>query len=275
MKTGDGLELLGTRSWRSYALLRAGGRLEDDNKVAAARQLYVKALELDPENRGARVNLAALFNVEGEYQIAINLLRHVIRKIEDEGNGNDSVFYSAKYHLASAYYHSGDLKSSEREASELVDAAKSDLKKLPARADSGINAQLREYLQSLQPMALVLLSGVRIAAGKVNNASEISSVDPFLPDSKVQYNLACLYSVLMERKEQKEKSQAGGLSLWHLDFALRLDPKNRSWSLEDPSLKAVREAEFFKNSFQALIKKYAPAPPSPPPDATPPSFMDD
>lgn len=275
MKTRGGLELLGTRNWRSYALLRAGGRLAEDNKIDAARQLYVKALKLDPENRGARVNLAALLNDEGEYEIAINYLRHVIRKIEDEGNGNDSVFYSAKYSLASAYYHSGDLERSEREASELVDATRRDLKKLAVSADSGVNSQLKEYLQSLQPMALVLLSGVRIAARKVNSASEISSVDTFLPDSEVQYNLACLYSSLMERKKQEENTQAGYKSMWHLEFALRLNPKHSSWSLKDPSLKAVRETEPIKNLFQNLMQKYAPVIPPSPPDSTPPSFMDD
>ncbi len=274
MKAGGGLELLGTRNWRSYALLRAGVRLEESNNIAAARKLYIKALQLDPGNRGARVNLATLFLEEGEFEIAINYLRQVISKIEDEGNGNDLVFYSAKYRLASAYFHSGDLKRSEREASELLNTVSEDLRKLAAKVDNSVNAQFKNYLHSLQSMTLVLRFGVRIAAGEVNSDSDISSVDPFLPDSGVQYNLACLYSSLMERKEQEEKTPMGSRSLWHLGFALSLNPGRRSWSLKDPSLQAVRETEPTKKLFQKLVQKYAPVA-TPPLDSTPPSFMDD
>jgi hypothetical protein len=56
---------LGTGSWRSYAAFGMGEDFDANGQVAEAELCYLRALDYDPENRPARLNLASMWLANG------------------------------------------------------------------------------------------------------------------------------------------------------------------------------------------------------------------
>lgn len=131
---------LGTRSWRSYALFRAGGTAAARGDYTSAEQLYLRSLAVDPHHSAARVNLAAvMLDAQDEsteqagwastrfdaarMRFAVEQLKSVARAAE---TGTDerysAVYYSALYRLAAASYDLGNLAEAKSYSSLLIAA---------------------------------------------------------------------------------------------------------------------------------------------------------
>ncbi len=183
--TGRTQRILGTESWRSRAQFAVGVERERSEEVDAARGCYLRALDLDAANQGARLNLAALLldpgapGYEGEgVPAALGLLDGLV----DEGPNPAprSISLRARYLRATALLQrrtGSDLKGAR-------DAARS-LRKAATEEDGDLlrRAQLLEM-------------SIRLERGK----------DPTPPKAAKDetegglYNLACFHSRLGRRR---------------------------------------------------------------------------
>lgn len=263
--------LLGTRRWRSYALFRAGVRLETAGSDALARQRYHAALRFDPEIRGVRVNLATILSEHGDNERALPLLERVLQEIrETPGRARDPVYYSALYRLASIHFNMGHPGPAAEVASELVTRIGQTLtalsggptewrKRLALRRDEN----LREYLESIRPSAELLHAGVslklppeteghreRLAAAR--RVVERYHSAPNTPHT--HYNLACVCSTLVQTGvDGSEREKLLDRAIFHLRYYMLLDGRAVGWASQDPSLQSVREDELTRDRFRELL----------------------
>lgn len=232
------LRLLGASDWRSYALFRAGLRYEEDGNPDAARRMYERALSRDAGNRGARTNLAALFMERGENQRAIEELHRVIGTDPLTADLADPVTYSALYRLASAEYHSGSHADAQATAVTLMRR----IRRAQRHATPG-DADLRSYLESIEPSSLVLAIGTAAhqaatLGGLQRLAQRLAAVDTLSADAVVQYNLAVTYWVMAEHQHAEPSGWADWIEavFLHLRRAFELGRPLARWAPKDPSL---------------------------------------
>ncbi|HKG38154.1 MAG TPA: hypothetical protein VKB25_04130 [Conexibacter sp.] len=113
---------LGTDDWRSYAYFALGAERYASADLAHAEQAYHRGLGIDPRNRGAALNLAALELQSLRWEVrkrALGRLAEVRRAIGE--NTADEVWYRVRYgeaigHLA---LPSSDTSAARRSAVEL------------------------------------------------------------------------------------------------------------------------------------------------------------
>lgn len=86
--------------WQSYAHFRVGAA-----SSPVSRQPYVRALRLDPRNRGALHNLAVLDGTRHCYGPALHRLSATIALLGDEGRERDRLWYRARFNLAVAAFN--------------------------------------------------------------------------------------------------------------------------------------------------------------------------
>ena len=94
--------LLGTENWESYALMQAGVTWKMRGDREQARQLLQAALQKDPGNRGALVNLGAMDLEDGSLNAAHEKLEEA-RRLAEISNSYDSDLFTALYQLT--IYH--------------------------------------------------------------------------------------------------------------------------------------------------------------------------
>jgi tetratricopeptide (TPR) repeat protein len=132
-----GLTVLGTTYWRSYALFNAGVRRESEGDTESAEKLYVNALRLDPANRSARMNLAALLlartNHRRDRERGVEQLK---KAMQDAGEPTewdaDPVYYTAALRLAATLYDDGQRDESLMVATRLLETIEGKLAKMKA-----------------------------------------------------------------------------------------------------------------------------------------------
>jgi len=148
-KFGKGLELLGTRNWHSYAYFRAGVYAGNQQRKTATKKLYIRALQLDPKLRGARVNLASGFMQE-EPQLALEQLERVKLECDNSWYGDqDPTSYSAIYNLAVLKYEANqnlDAKTEIEDLLDRIDATRGKIATLERSLRAQLKARIRAYL---------------------------------------------------------------------------------------------------------------------------------
>jgi tetratricopeptide (TPR) repeat protein/ADP-ribose pyrophosphatase YjhB (NUDIX family) len=140
---------LGTEDWKSYVFFRYGRNEDLRGNVGEARKHYLRALQIDPENRYALSNFGILTTEEGAreesdymYEEAIELLKRA-KKLSEEYEKSikwlgwmkrvigveickhvhgDNIWFAAMRNLAGTYHYEGDYESSIREVTTLLHA---------------------------------------------------------------------------------------------------------------------------------------------------------
>jgi hypothetical protein len=192
-------ELLGTKDWHSYAYFRAGLECHEGGHVDQAQALYTRALERDPNNLAAVLNLAVLTarngvganggpqaaNLERAIDRLAALKEHLARRQRLEYKpgsdgasrllGRDPLWYQATYQLVSARLHRATAASLNRkpaekelarawkEGLELTTALETTLDQLQRNPWPKHRArQLTDVLERVEDPSLVLLASVAL-----------------------------------------------------------------------------------------------------------------
>lgn len=258
----SGLELLGTSGWRSYSYFRAGFLAETQGRDESAKQLYVRALQLDTRLHGARVNLAVWFIRHHNPGQALEQLARARDDCDKASAGDrDPTLYSAIYNLAVQSYKLSDVREAKAQTLDLLARIDGALDRI-ARKDKGYDdPALKQHLNAIRPVANVMLAGLLVELGedggleRIQAESEDASVSP-----RLQYNLGCAYSILAQH-EPTDLAQAVqrrehylDRSLRHLERAFQLSAGLLKQVQDDRSIAGVREAR--ATQFQALLDTY-------------------
>lgn len=240
----------GTADWKSYALFRAGQRLERLKRPLDAREMYVRALSRDPRNCGARVSLGALLMGEGNNAAAIDQFVAATSKADEIKN--DPALYSGLYLLATAQYVERDAGRALISAGQLVRF----LDDQTATPDPG-NEALESFLTPLRPAAVSMYAALLAIHGRALEADRrMSSFDASTPLPEAQFNLACFYSMraslrtkvtAARRQELLEKALAS------LALALSLKREYVAAAQADRCLDEVRKDPSTRDRFARLV----------------------
>lgn len=214
-KFAKSLELLGTRNWHSYAYFRAGVYAADQKRETAAKKLYIRALQLDPKLRGARVNLARGF-MQQEPQLALEQLERVKNECDKSRYGDqDPTSYSAIYNLAVLKYEANKDKEAKKEIEDLLGRIDSTLIKIdtlqrsfPARLKARIKVYLQEKIETRKSQRFAKLNTKLQAFLRSGGPVGLSYLDPTLQHHLVtiRHGVASAKGVL-----QVELGEEGGL----------------------------------------------------------------
>jgi tetratricopeptide (TPR) repeat protein len=270
----------GTKDWQSYAYVRAGVDWQLRDELSNARQMFLKALDHDPDNPVALFNLSSCNVRAGEYDLALMRLTKA-RALADHTDEVDVLRYKAVYQLAATYaYKSASEKDPSTKQRHLADAereAKWLVEKIErALGSADTSDDVKGVLETIQPIAEILYAG--IVAGIPNSPnsgdaeerlSRIEANENLLNLSyRARYNLACYYARKGARAENEtNKKAAYRRALQHLEYALERGGPLVQWAREDPALKGLREDSKIKveddktakDAFAELIKKYGPS----------------
>jgi tetratricopeptide (TPR) repeat protein len=259
-------ELLGARDWKSYAYFRAGCFADEENRGAAAKNLYIKALQTDRKLRGARVNLARRFLREGKFDVAKD---HLERAKNDylsasyRDRRQDPTLYSVLYNLAVLEYKNKNVVSALQHTEDLTQRIEIALKKKLVLNKT--NREFRHHLEIIRPAAMAMLGGLMIEQREYENgrknieaAADISGIY-----SLVHYNVACSYSLIarheIERGNAAKHNEYLNKSYEYLVRSFYLDKKWVDYSKDDRSLECLQNE--LANKYKELIEEYE-TPPS-------------
>jgi hypothetical protein len=269
----------GTENWQSYAYVRAGVDWQLRDELSNARQMFLKALDHDPDNPVALFNLSSCNVRAGEYNLALLRLTKAkaLAHLTDEV---DVLWYKAMYQLAATYAYKSASEQGPSNQRHLADAER-EAKWLVEKIDQALGSadtsdDVKGVLDTIQPIAEILYAGIVAGIPDSPNSgdaerrlSRIEAHDRLLDLSyRARYNLACYYARKGARAENvTEKKLAYSTALQDLEYALEHGGPLVQWAREDPALKGLREDskvkvkddKSAKDAFAELIKKYGPA----------------
>lgn len=287
------LSILGAKSWRSYALFRAGVHFKDDGDAAAAREVYQEALERDQHNRAARVNLGSLYADEGKLDQGQRELK--LAHESSEGDLHDPVLYSSLFRLASIRYDRGDYPQAAADAASLVKNIE-DARKLleqnrkyvflgyleAAANKTGIGRRtlrrlqervrreyehLIAYLDGIEPSSRTLMLGtatkVACSGAEVERLwNAFKTLDPPSASPVTQYNFACTCWIFTTTANAPDaiRAVARERALDHLERALELRPLLRVRAEQDPSIKGLFSDPIVAERAKSLLLRYSSQP---------------
>jgi hypothetical protein len=258
---------LGTTSWRSYALFAAGEIAQRENRRDDARRAFERALDHDPANLGARLNLGSLLlqPVPGpdgyptetaaaeteRIQAARNLIERVNSKADD---WSTPLPYRSRYLAAIADLYASEPDHANGHINVLRD-------KIRGHSDSDrltpLLGKLRPAVDALELSATVELDGT----------PDFSKLEKEWRPVATEYNIACVYNRWAARPsatpEQQHERRAKALE--RLKIAIDRVPDIRSRAKLDPALRSIRKDKRFEKQWDDLVKE-AP-PPAPTTDA--------
>ena len=109
---------LGTKRWRSWGCFRRGVWRQELSDTNGARDAYHRAIQFDPENWGAFVNLANVDNLAGDPVRALELAGTAERLMRDEHDlAREPAHFRVMYTQATAYLQqAGEAKTSTEDA---------------------------------------------------------------------------------------------------------------------------------------------------------------
>jgi hypothetical protein len=251
---------LGTTNWRSYALFAAGEIAQDEGRRGDARRAYERALDHDPDNLGARLNLGALLlhaepgpdgypdEDEAAKRDRLSAARSLLEEVNPRAADWSTAFpYRARYLVAI-----GDLYSSLPEhALRHVEALRRE-------------ARRNEHQEHLQPMLVQLRPAVDALA---LSAFVLMDADPDFAQFEdawnpvaTEYNVACAYNRWADRTGTgEERRDRRGKALDHLSVAVARVPGVRRSAKLDPALASIREDEEFADRWNEIVREPRPA----------------
>jgi len=219
---------LGTTEWRSYAFFAVGELVHREGDEATARKLYMRALDIDPQNLGATLNLASLRLHDAEALPPVAEQLEAVRAVTDH---TSSLWYRATYLLAVTHLYAKD-----------ADAAGKLLDKLSSEIEAHRDGPLQPLLTALEMPARV----ARASATAIDPNGEQPDIS-FLPtwrSGATQYNLACFYARWSQRPgaSDEETSERKRMAIVQLTAAIqRLGTPTKAWAAGDPGLAALRD----------------------------------
>lgn len=260
--------LLGTTSWRSYLCNRLGA--EALTSEDSARRLFSWALDADPRNRLATLNLASL-EIDGAdraysskpdphaYDRANQLLTQaqaLAAAFHDQPRGRrfkgdvgaqklgDPTHLVAQYFLGNNAINVGDFPR----AKAVLAAARAALAKT-----EGLEEGRTEDLEGDFSLLLDIIEAharLRDSPAAKDPAAQIESVaaKPWL-SPRVHYNLACHFSWQRATWDR---------ALEHLKLAAAT-PRYASYASGEPIMKPLREDVSYKSKFDAVVTPKTPA----------------
>jgi tetratricopeptide (TPR) repeat protein len=288
---------LGTHDWRAYALFRSAAAAKN---AAAEKELYRRALRLDPKFRPAQVNLARVFQGEAEaarskndpataearWCLACELLEAVCREARgDRGRYEDASYYTALYHLAAIYHERGRYDEARRHAEELIEAIRQARRRrwyaklanrLPFLRSSHTAREKRDlwrYLDSIEPGSEVVLGTLEALGGDSAEGRGTERIDRVARESSdsvpamTHYNLAVAYAQIGAASPSPAESERLALAaLSRLERALAIRPAWTPNALRDPILGWLENQPATGDRFKKIVgkKPIAPAPPGAP-----------
>jgi tetratricopeptide (TPR) repeat protein len=273
---------LWTDNWESFACYSAALRCKYLKKKTAERHLYIKALDLDPNMRAARVNLARLMwenaweNAESDKKMMECAKDHLRRAQKEAKNSaeseKDSTLYVASYLLVILMVDQEDYYGAAKEVDELLDKIEKARSTSSSRKGwiwakrrrqglQGDDDELKQYLDSIRPSVIAMRAGLLAHHGQFCEAQESfteaqSACDSAPKSDLTYYNLACSYAMAAARtsklvKKEEDTEQAFD----HLERAFWLNRERPARAKKDGCLKTLRMGINAKR-FQVLVQKY-------------------
>ena len=171
------------------------------------------------------------------------------------------------YQLGAVYMYMGKPKKAEKISEKLLDAVDETLdllQKYQYRCAREMRP-VKKWLEKMRPQIVVQRAIHLVGAGDLRGARDLLVRNEIIgkdsnPPYRVQYNLACCYSILGSKKKGKKKIRTHKKALKHLKYAFRKRGGIIQWAKIDPDLKGIR----YKNNpkihkkFEKLIKSYGP-----------------
>jgi hypothetical protein len=240
----------GTDDWRSYARFAVGEVAHRHGRIDVARRLYREALDLDPRNRAARLNLGWLLirppdresDAEQEARLA-EFGRHV-GYVLDRVRSGDPLWLRAQYLRTIADLYLDDLPSAARRADALLAA-------IEHRPAGGVD-RLADLRASMRGPVTVLRACIAVEQGTPVPEPVVAGEDWVLPTT--HYNLACFYSRKARRAREtgrpEDAAAAEQAVIEHLAEAIeRLGPAYTGVARNDPALRPMHGVP----AFDALV----------------------
>jgi hypothetical protein len=222
----------GTHDWRSYAHFAVGEVAHRHGKRRLACRLYREALDIDPGNLAARLNLAWLIVLPSAGEAAPERERrgrefdaHIDAVLEAVGT-DDPLWFRATYLRAVHQLHSGAFDAAKATAVTLRDAlARSEAERLAALVDS-----MRDPVE-------VLVASIAVELGEQPPDPDVGPW--ILPTT--HYNLACYFARKLRVTEGSDERAVVRLAaLHHFDEAIeRLGPAYIDDASRDPALEEL------------------------------------
>lgn len=246
---------LETMNWRSYAHFAVGAIAQRQANDKLAQRQYSLALDLDPKNQGARLNLAALNlapyaeppTAEDEKRLerATKLLEPVAEDSSDKTP--DDMWYRGRYMQALAQIYSGEFAETagnHADASTHFEKAKTCVSKLCAALAEKLGGDdLAELRTSMKRPAELLQKSILLDSGE--RVDDPKPLDGEQETAAGYYNLACFYA--RKLKKQPKANAARDRAFDYLTEALsRGDPAMRRWASQDPALRSLAGDRFEK-----------------------------
>ena len=243
----------GTTRWRSWAYFQSALYARTNPDIAV--RYYLQAIDVDPQNRAARVNLAkVLFDIDRDKYLK-EAIAHVEKVLEfygredpdfwtEKGNVEDyrrsgqpridteRTPYVAKLLSAIFAYESckGDTEAkamASKTINQLLSRIKGLLYKKPHEEnDSAANCSLkpdfRDYLSSLQNHVQLISIGFSAAPSlaDVESIDRIAKAREAAADYVLDYNLACSYALLAKHLPSAKRLPTDALGHLHRCFWL-------------------------------------------------------
>ena len=242
----------GTKNWCSYARFAVGEVAHRCGKRRLACRLYREALDLDPRNLAARLNLACLLVQPDEDETLSGAARrgrefdaHIDAVLAAVGPC-DPLWFRATYLRAVHQLHSGSFPAAKVTAAELREAL------VTSSSD-----RLKELVASMRDPVAVLEASIAVELGERPDDPEVGPW--ILPTT--HYNLACLYARKLRLADgSDERARVRLAALDHLREAIeRLGQSYAEDARRDPGLEELRCDAEFKSILEDAQQPLVPA----------------
>jgi len=157
----EDFNVLNTKVWQSYAYFRAGVRWECEGNLDNARKMYLKALNEDPDNVGALLNLGIQYSTDKDYRQALHLLKQAKKFTKQDVSGYSFVWYIAAYQLAVTYYYMAkQYRESLKTVSDKVNALKERIQRVKKQKNN--DATLKCFIYAARKDDDILVQNIKI-----------------------------------------------------------------------------------------------------------------
>jgi hypothetical protein len=246
---------LGTHDWRSYALFALG---EINPSEAGQRCLYELALDRDPGNLGARLNLAACLLQRPSYEVPPPSEQELVEEGTLEGwegrkqaadvhlrrvacNANaasEPIWYRARYMQAVLSIYRGEGRQARTQLDQMEEMA----------GIYGEKEALRGLLLALeQPIEILRQSSHVIEAQPGATVGEPPEPKCGWRTAAAEYDLACFWSRYagIAGNDDAKREERTAIAIRSLHSAIGREPGAREEALVDPAFDPIRTTPGF------------------------------